>query len=123
MKNLDQIRAANAIVYSNTPFPGADGGEVVKKVPTLIRENGILAALAFALEKKSGGDAKNPGHYKVFECIVSHLKHKGVNKIPANIAGPKEFADYLIAADAAALRDATEEAMAYMNYLRRFAKK
>jgi CRISPR type III-B/RAMP module-associated protein Cmr5 len=123
MKNLDQIRAKNAIQYSSESFPGADGGEVVKKVPTLIRENGILAALAFALEKKSGNQLKNPGHNKVFECIVNHLKHASINKIPDSVTNPELFSRYLVDKDAAVLRDATEETMAYMNYLRRFAKK
>lgn len=122
-QNLEQIRAKNAIRHRNDAFPGADGGEVVKKVPTMIRENGILAAAAFAVESKGEGKGdKNPGHKKVFECIVEHLASKGIEKLPGKMSVEK-FIFELSKSDSATMRDITAETMAYLNYLRRFARK
>ena len=122
MKNLDQIRAANAIRHQNTVFPGAEGGEVVKKGPTMIRDNGMLAAAAFAAEPKGNGNYKNPGHKKVFDCIIEHLASNGVNLLER--AMPLEdFIRFLVGGDSAVLRNITTESMEYLNYLRRFARK
>ncbi len=122
MKNLDQIRAANAIRFQNTVFPGAEGGEVVKKVPTMIRDNGMLAAAAFAAEPKGTGNYKNPGHKKVFDCIIEHLASNGV-KLLSKTMSLEEFIQYLAGGDSAILRHVTAESMEYLNYLRRFARK
>jgi len=123
MKNLDQIRAANAIHHKDTVFPGAEGGEVVKKVPTLIRDNGMLAAAAFAAEPKGEeGKYKNPGHKKVFDCIIEHLASDGVEILKKKMQ-LEDFIQYLAAGDSAMLRNITAESMAYLNYLRRFARK
>ncbi len=120
MKNLDQIRATNALAAAtNSTFEGANDGEVVKKIPAMIRQNGILGALAFAHDND-----RKAGHADVFRAIIRHLKE--LKRIPTTIAdsGPLDsFLSHLCAADAAVLRSATDETMAYLNYLRRFAKK
>ncbi|MBS5532358.1 hypothetical protein KH017_16335 [bacterium] len=122
MKNLDQIRAANAICHRNTVFPGAEGGEVVKKVPTMIRDNGILAAAAFAAESKGHDGYKNPGHKKVFDCIIGHLASEGVRLLNGSMS-LEDFIQYLATGDSAVLRNITAESMEYLNYMRRFARK
>jgi CRISPR type III-B/RAMP module-associated protein Cmr5 len=122
MKNMDQIRAENALKAAQSKFTGAEGGGIVKKIPTMIRENGLLGALAFACEKKSGGKSKNGDHHKVFEKILLHLKDERVAVVPATV-GPK--ADDLLAhavdISSAELRAVTDESMAYLAFLRRFA--
>lgn len=118
MKNLEQIRAKNALeAATGRTFQGAGKGEVVKKIPTMIRENGILGALAFAQEN----DEKT-GHADVFRCIIQHLTT--IQKMPGS--GRKDlqgFIDDLCASDAQVLRMVTTESMSYLNYLRRFAAK
>ena len=120
MKNLDQIRAKNALeATTGTTFKGANDGEVVKKIPAMIRQNGILGALAFAKEN----DVKT-GHADVFRAIVKHMKE--LKRLPDAVAaqGPLDgFIQHLCVADSAVLRATTDEALAYLNYLRRFAKK
>ena len=116
--NLDQRRAAHAIQYRETEFKGAEGGGVVKKIPAMIRENGFLGTLAFALERKKDDQKKNPGHYQVFECIVKHLKN--LNRITSD--NPDDLMKELVKSDSVKLRDVTAESLLYMNYLRRFAK-
>ena len=118
MKNLDQIRAQYAFdAATNKEFKGEDGGMVVKKIPTIIRENGFIGALAFALEKKKG-------YKKVFEEILCYLSDKRVGVIrEANINSTENLLKYVCEGDSARLREVTAESMAYLSYLRRFATK
>lgn len=112
MKNLEQIRAAHALEASVTKMGGKKGGEVVKKIPTMIRENGILGALAFSIE--SGG-----GYADCFAAILTHLRMVKASRADSIDGFLKELAN----ADSAYMRRVTSEAMAYLNYLRRFADK
>lgn len=109
-QTLDQIRARNAI---NAKIgPGREGGDAVaKKVPAMIRENGFIAAMTFA--KEAGA-----GYKDVFESIIEHL-----HSIKQNHGLPKDFDGFMLGLcnrDSAVLRAVTAEAMAYLNYLRRF---
>jgi CRISPR/Cas system CMR-associated protein Cmr5 small subunit len=112
MKNLEQIRAKNALTATeNVKFSGVNDGEVAKKVPTMIMENGILAAATFAQETGKGYDT-------VFQAVIVHLKD--VEIMPA---GKDDIISWLVDEDSAQLRAVTAETMAYLSYLRRFAKK
>ncbi len=116
MKNLEQIRAKNALdAATGKSFRGANDGEVVKKIPPMIRENGLLGALAFAKENEA-----KTSHADVFRAIIKHLAGIGAIKQEADLA---TFIQTLCASDAAHLRALTAEALAYLNYLRRFARK
>ena len=115
MENLDQIRAKSALLAAKTIGLGAEGGEnVAKKVPTMIRENGILGAAAFA--KETG-----KGYEDVFDAIIKHLRK--VKRIPDAPMKIEAFIEHLTTMPAEKLRAVTAETMAYLNYLRRFAGK
>lgn len=119
MKNLEQIRAKNAWEAASNPenFKGKNEGETVKKVPTMIRDNGLLGALAFAMESSDG-------YKETFTAIIKHLQDENVQRYPGqNRCNLEEFFKYLIEHDSATLRDITSETMAYLNYLRRFVHK
>lgn len=118
MVNLEQKRALNAFeACINSSFSGVAQGEVVKKLPPMIRNNGMLGALAFALSK---GDKKDgEGFVKAFEAIMKHLK--SIDKV--NASNVNDFQSELINCPALKLRDVTAETMLYLDYLRRFAKK
>ena len=116
MRNLEQIRAKNALTHENETILGENKGEVVKKVPSLIMDNGILATAAFA--KEAG-----KGHQKVFECVIEHLRDQDVAKIDSGIHSLDDFLSYSTTIDSAKLREITAETMAYLNYLRRFVRK
>lgn len=120
MRNLEQIRAANALNAGKQNFRGVNDGQVVKKVPAMIRENGLLAALAFAVEKNDKGKLKHDGHYGIWQAIIAHLASDGINR--KQNSTPEALIADLSVATAACLRDITEEALAYLNYLRRFAQ-
>jgi len=118
MKNLEQIRAKNALEAAENDFykfSGPGGGDIVKKVPTMIMENGLLAAMAFAVEDKN-----KSGYVDVFKACLEHLKDvKDVKEVKE----VKEYLSDLTTKDSSELRAVTSEIMAYLNYLRRFAKK
>lgn len=115
-RNLAQIRALNAVeAAKDGVFAGQNDGEVVKKIPAYIIESGLLGALAFALEK--GG-----GHRAVFQAVLTHLKSVD-DPTARNAAGPEAWFEALANAPVSELRAATAETMAYLAFLRRFAKK
>jgi len=118
MKNREQIRARNALIGSHEPIPGPEGGEVVKKIPTLIMNHGLLAVNALAFEKN------NEGIKKVMILIAVHLADKNIRLLPKEYTKDEEgLMKYLTDAEAPKLKLVTAEAMAWLNYARRFFKK
>lgn len=116
LRNLAQIRALNAVdAAKDGVFAGQNGGEVAKKIPAYIIESGLLGALAFALEK--GG-----GHRAVFQAVLTHLQSVE-DPTARNAADPEAWFEALAKAPVSELRAATAETMAYLAFLRRFAKK
>lgn len=114
MRNLEQIRAINALNAAPDIGRGKGGGKgVAKKVPAYIRNNGLLGAAAFARETQGG-------YEHVMTAIIKHLRQSEVNLSRAGSLD--EFIKELGEADSSRLRTITSEAMAYLNYLRRFAK-
>jgi CRISPR/Cas system CMR-associated protein Cmr5 small subunit len=89
----------------------------------LIRTDGFLPALAYAVEKKEDRQArqlvpKNPGEFQIAAALVEHLSGEGILK-QSNT--PDDMVNELaIAADASQLRRATAEALAFLSYLKRF---
>jgi hypothetical protein len=119
MKNLEQIRAANAWAYAKAGVntKGSQGGEVVKKLPALIMSNGLLAAAAFAYAKGPG-----EGWYVCFDYLTRHLQHELVAVAPASSSGLEGLLKFLTSKDATSetLKLATDEALAWLTYARRF---
>jgi len=116
MRNRDQIRAKNALdaLRKYNHFKGVKGGDPLTGFPALIIGNGLLSAIAFC--KKSKG-----GWLDICNAIATHLGDSEIGLLPGgvNVDGMLE---YLIKEDSGSLRLCTEEAIAYLNYLRRFAK-
>lgn len=125
IQNYAQLRAKNAFeAAKDTKFAGANDGKVVKKIPHMIIENGLLGAMAFAIEKR---EEKTTGYYDVFRAILKHLKSSVFDDM---FVGNKVSQDdvegwfgQLASGSAEDLRMTTAESMAYLSYLRRFAKK
>ena len=124
MKNLEQIRAKHALEFWNHPnsqkdeVSGENGGDVVRGLGSLIINNGLLATLAFANEKKKG-------YEKFMMEIGRYLQSKGedgrkfwdedTSTLPA-------FIKKLTSSDSQLLQMATSETLAYLSYLKRFRK-
>lgn len=105
--HLDQIRARNALARKEVQEK--DGGDQLSGYPSLIINNGLIAALAFSIEK--GGQ-----HAKIADAIAHHLKD--VRIISAD--NGKALRDALCESNSFTLRRATREALAYLAYLKRF---
>ncbi len=111
MINREQIRARNALKEGiKSKGSGEEGGDALSGFPALVMNNGLLATLAFSEQKKGG-------YIAICKAIEAHLKEIGL--VPANTA----LLAHLTESDSATLRLCTAEALAYLNYLRRFGKK
>jgi CRISPR/Cas system CMR-associated protein Cmr5 small subunit len=115
MKNLEQIRARNALACSNTPLNGERGGELVKKIASFIQNNGLLPTAAFC--KEQGGH-----HELLFNSIATHLGDPDIGLISANNPSLDSLLNELTnaQADSLKLQRITAETNAWMNYARRF---
>ena len=113
MQNLDQKRALNAMAAVRKYNPqGKNEGNVIKKVPTMIQQNGLLGAIAFALDDKTG-------HAEVLKGAMEHYHTYDSASPDGNDLN--RFAEWLCKQDSARLRAATAEILAYLNFYRRFA--
>ena len=119
MKNLPQIRAANALKHGER-FVDRRHGDVIKGLPILVLTNGLLAVGAWALEKDRD-ERKQQGAYDILCAIADHLQCSGVAITKAQNA--EALINELVSptADAALLRLATAETLAFLSYLKRFA--
>jgi len=65
MKNLDQLRAQNALRHKDRITESKGGGDAISGFPMLLLTDGLLAALAFACEwkewKPAQGQNQPPG--------------------------------------------------------------
>jgi CRISPR/Cas system CMR-associated protein Cmr5 small subunit len=120
MQNISQIRAANALKHAKK-FAGQAGGDVVKGYPMLILTNGLLAVGAMSLERKEDGTLKQQGAHDILAAIADHLQSPGI--AITNAKDARTLIAELVApsADAALLRRATAETVAFLSYLKRFA--
>jgi len=121
MKNLDQIRAHNALRHKDRIANSQGGGDAISGFPMLLLTDGLIAALAFACEWKDqrSGTRKHPGEYTVATAMTEHLGHKD------NLICDATDADDLLHKLASSntdtlLRRATAESLAFLSYLKRF---
>jgi CRISPR/Cas system CMR-associated protein Cmr5 small subunit len=120
-KNLEQIRGRNALDFANKhgeEIRGPQGGEVIKKLPSLILNHGLLATAAYSYTEKRGWQL-------TFDAIARHLAHREIAVLPAKVENRQQMMDWLTgdAASSEALKLATAETMAWLAYARRFVKK
>lgn len=119
MKNLEQIRAQNALEAAKIKISGVNGGEVIKKIPPLIMNHGLLAIGAYAF------DEKNKGFKEAVDAIAKHLASDGIALLPEEYhADATGLMQYLSGeATSEQLRQCTAETMAWLNFAQRFIKK
>ena len=122
MMTLAQRRAAVALKWREQDLGGKKEISAMRGFPLLIRMEGLLLALAFAIERKEDKQAKqllpkNPGEMLLAAALVEHLTAEGILKQSRT---PDDMVNELAqAADPAQLRRATAESLAFLNYLRR----
>lgn len=122
MKNLAQVRAASSLKFSTSGIEarGKDGGGAIKKIPPMIAANGLLAALAFSLER--GPNAyQRPGYAAIFDAIACHLQSPEI-AITKGTQDAHTLLKYLVDSNSQILKLATAEAMEWLGYARRFVR-
>lgn len=119
-QTLAQLRAASALTSSRVPGMGLgqNGGDALSGFPLIIKTDGLLAAAAFAIELNAKGEPKQKGAQLIVTEIARHLASPGIAICKARTA--RDLVEELAAADAAQLRRATAEALAFLGYLKRF---
>lgn len=146
MRNLNQIRAHNALQHKDRIADSQGGGDAISGFPMLVLTDGFLATLAFAVEEKEvrqdemqaanttksylfrqvgqGRDAKylrrkHDGEYTVARAVAEHLQTQR-NRITQAQNADDLLAELARQNDDTLLRRATAEALAFLNYLKRF---
>jgi len=114
MQNLEQIRAAAALEPAKTLDKSA-----VNKLPAMIVGNGLLATIAFCHSESSGENRS-----QMARALIATAKHlAGQGLIDSKNTDLEAFAKELAARDSHHLQRTTTEALSFIGYLRRFAKK
>jgi CRISPR/Cas system CMR-associated protein Cmr5 small subunit len=121
MQNLEQIRARNALRCAKEDggrIAGPQGGEVIKKMPSLILNHGLLAAAAYAYTQKEGWQL-------LFNHIARHLADKDIDIVAADVTEHAGLMEYLTGPSASSetLKLATAETLAWLGYARRFVRR
>ena len=120
MQNLEQIRAKNALARVTGAGPTSvrkqrGEGDSISGYPSLIINNGLLATLSFSLEKERQ-------HLRIADAIAFHLFDRKIVRSPGGTQNAASLRNELAEADSLVLRRATDEALAFLSYLKRFAK-
>jgi len=123
-KTLDQIRVAVSLRAKGRIGSGNEGGDKIKSFPTMIQNNGLLGALAYACELKGSG-YKNQAEYKMAEFIVEYINELKSNNYSVtgndDIEKPESLIEYLTKCTPEQFRRINAEVLAFLNYFRRFA--
>jgi CRISPR-associated protein Cmr5 len=122
-QNLEQIRATNALRTATHAEGSVRANKgYVSKLPAMILTNGLLAALAFASERKAGTDRKRPEMNIAASGIAQHLADARL-QLPG-LSHCRDADSLLLALgklQSLDLQRATDEALAFLGYLKRFA--
>ncbi len=119
MQNLEQIRAVNALEATKAADRKPLDRKAVNKLPAMIINNGLLATAAFC-EAEGGGDNRKDMK-EALDATAKHLAKR--HFVSDNTTSTRQLIDDLAKRDSHQLQLATDEALAYIAYLKRFAKK
>lgn len=110
LTNIDQIRARNALhERARRVKKDKNEGDNLSGFPSLIINNGLLPALAFALHK-------GEQHERIADAIAFHLNECGI----ISSENGKELCSKLCQDSSITLRRASLETLAFLAYLKRF---
>jgi CRISPR-associated protein Cmr5 len=117
-RDLDRSRASaawnNIQAVKSLPFQ-AKYGSLARKMPTLIQVNGLGQTLAFLKAKESNDDR----HKRMFD----HLSDWVCGRLPANTGTTTEhLLKRVLNMDSQTYRFATAEALAFLQWIKRFAE-
>jgi len=90
----------------------------VKRLPQMILSNGLGQTIAFVFSKKAKKDQFNAYNF-VYNHISQYLESENTTRIKKDKSKPLE--EWVISLNSLSYRYATEEVLAFLNWLRRFA--
>ena len=99
-----------------------------KKIPMLVKSNGLGATFAFIFSKKKNDtEKKDYAYWKIYEHTNHWLRVEKAELFPFipqtdNNGRPIEFADALILLNSTEYRAVTNEVISFFTWLRRFAE-
>lgn len=111
---LEQGRAKYAYECAEEGAKNAKSSEYksyAKKVPMMIKTNGLGATLAFI-------SSKNERYNLIYEQLSNWFEQSHL----FDYDGEKTFVDYVVTVDSSTYRALTIETLAFFNWLRRFAE-
>ena len=120
IKGLEQARASFAFKCAQTASKNPGKKEYKsysKKLPMMIKNNGLGAAMAFAFSKGKNGNAWE----LLYNDIKDWLNQDQKKYLLGNYVN-KELAHAIIELESPAYRAVTVEVLAFLNWLRRFAE-
>lgn len=121
MQNLEQIRARHVLEFANKNggVAGQEGGEVIKKIPPLVMNNGLLATMAYSFSEKK------VAWKLVFDAVAVHLASPEIAIVDKSVKDRQGLMAFLVGETTTSetLKRATSETMAWLDYARRFVKK
>ena len=122
--NPHQLRAAHALKVADDVRKRDNEGDAVSGFPALILRCGLLASLAFALEKKKDGTPKRDAHKRIADAIADYLTKisTGEYLVSSQTNTGEDLLKKLSESDSALLRRCTTEALEFLTYLKRFAR-
>ena len=129
-KNLEQKRARWAwdCIQEVTNKPQEfkkKYSSLARKVPMLVLTNGLGQTLAFLLSKAKRHEPENKRSVeaKAHDLLFTHLSNWVLEQVaPGTGTGNQDLLQWVLANDSVAYRRATKEALAFLNWLKRFAE-
>ena len=89
---------------------------VAKKLPVLIKTNGLGQTLAFMKSKRAKRDKRENGYDKLYQQLAKWLQTESENELIAS----GELVEQVIQLNSSFYRQATVETLALLNWMRRF---
>ncbi|MDI6738920.1 MAG: type III-B CRISPR module-associated protein Cmr5 [Candidatus Edwardsbacteria bacterium] len=125
-KTLEQDRAKFAYdcaVEGNAIIKSKEYKSYSKKIPMMIKTNGLGAAFAF-VKAKSNDDQHKAGYaYKlIYGHVTNWLKQEPCGMVSAQLNNGKDLAYVIVNLDSPQYRALTNEVLAFFVWLKRFAE-
>ncbi|WP_434565327.1 type III-B CRISPR module-associated protein Cmr5 [Thermoanaerobacterium thermosaccharolyticum] len=133
MNSLKDIERQRAQYAYNCAVKGSqikNRGEYksyVKKIPMLIKTNGLAPTFAFIYSKRSDDSSKSGYAYKmIYDQVKEWLIDEDLGLIDisnsSDLQSDNELVKKIIELDSSTYRAITEEILSFFNWLRRFAE-
>ncbi len=123
-KTTEQERAAQSWTDITSVQAGyaKQYGSLVRKVPMLVLTNGLAATMAFLLAKGRSASGPPSAENQAHKAAYDHISGWVMRRMQPNATPADDIMAWIRQQDSIAYRRATTEALAYLNWLKRFAE-